>query len=565
MDTKAFEKEISKLSFLYELSHLITSTLEPEKILNLIVQAAVDMTRATSGSLSLIDQESQTLNINVSRGYGRKDLKKVKLRVGEGVTGWVAKTGEPLLVSDVTKDERYVNLDKTVKSELAVPLTIKGETIGVVNVNSDKINAFGSEDLELLSTLADHSASVIHNAMLYETANRRAEELALLFGTGKIITGTLNLEDVLAQIVEKTSHLMKSRICSLMLLNEDGTELSINAVYGGSSDYIEKPNLKVEESLIGRVIKTKRPLTAIDVFKERGYKYHDLARREGLRSLLSVPLMVKGEPIGAINIYKPSPYVFTSEEVQLLSSLADQAAIAIENAKLYKRMVELEEQARRAEKVAVLGELAVEITHEIRNPLTIIKMLTHTLAEGNRDDEAMEVIKYEIDRIDRLVARFLDYARPAEPKLRDVDMNHIVENTLLLVNHRINRQGIRLAKDLSPLPRVSVDPEKMTQVLLNLLINAVDAMPTGGELILSTRADQQEKLLISIKDSGTGIPQSIRERLFSPFVTTKKDGLGLGLSIVHRIIEQHDGKIEVDSQEGKGTTFTIELPLDGRS
>lgn len=563
MDKEALERKIANLSFLYELSHLITSTLEPEQILHLIIQAAVKLTRATSGSLLLIDWETQTLNIKVSQGYSCQEPEKVKLRVGEGVTGWVAQTGQPLLVADVTQDERYVNLDQNVRSELAVPLTIKGETIGVVNVNSDRVGAFGPEDVELLSTLADHSASVIHNAMLYETVNRRAEELFLLFNIGKIITGTLNLEDVLDQIVEKAAQLMKSRICSLMLLNEDGTELSIKAVYGGSKDYIQKPNLKVDESLIGRVIRTQKPLTTLDVLQEREYRHHDLARREGLRSLLSVPLTLWGRAIGVISIYKPSPYTFSREEIQLLSSLADQAAIAIENARLYGQTVELEEQVRRAEKVAVLGELAVELTHEIRNPLTIIKMLVHALTESHQDDEGLTVIKYEIERIDRLVSRFLDYARPAEPKLQEVDLNQIVESTLLLVHHRINRQGIELVKELSPLPRVNADPEKMTQVLLNLLINAVEAMPQGGKLAVSSRV-AGERVGVSIRDTGPGIPPDIKEHIFSPFVTTKKDGLGLGLSIVHRIMVQHNGRVEVESREGEGTAFTIYLPLDGK-
>jgi len=160
-----------------------------------------------------------------------------KLKIGEGITGWVAKQGKPVLVPDVTRDKRYIKIDKDVKSELAVPLILEDEVIGVVNVDSTRASAFTQEDMELIFTLASQSAKIIQNAKLYETLKWRVEELSALFDIGKVITETLNLEKVLETIVEKASHLMNTKVSSLMLLNSGGDELVIKAVHGGGMDY----------------------------------------------------------------------------------------------------------------------------------------------------------------------------------------------------------------------------------------------------------------------------------------------------------------------------------------
>ncbi|MFH1623684.1 MAG: GAF domain-containing protein [Pseudomonadota bacterium] len=551
--------EKSRLTELYSLSRVISSTLEPQEVLNLIIDAAVKITKATTGSLMLIDRNSGVLNIEVARGFPPKVVSDTKLKIGEGITGWVAKEGKSVLVADVTKDDRYVKIDKDIKSELAAPLILEDEVIGVVNVDSTTLSAFTREDMELLFTLASQSAKIIQNAKLYETLKRRVEELSALFEIGKVITGTLNLEKVLEIIVEKVSYLMNTKVSSLMLLNSDGNELVIKAVHGGGADYTVKPNLKVGDSLIGQVVITKAPLMVLDVRKERGYRHLDLAKRVGLCSLLSVPLMVRDRVIGVINTYTANQHRFTLEEIQLLSSFADQSAIAIENARLYEQMIGLEEKIREAEKLGVLGEMAIEVAHEIRNPLTIVKMLLHSLSIHDKKDIA--VIQNELDRMNRIVTQFLDYARGGRSAWQKVSINQVLENTLLLIDHRLFQQGISLRKAFSPLPHVSCDPEKIAQLFLNLFLNALDAMEDGGELEISTMKNGGF-IQVKIKDTGCGIEESIRERIFQPFVTTKAKGLGLGLAIVHRVVEEHKGKVEVETQPIMGTAFTINLPLE---
>lgn len=549
----------SRFTELYSLSRIISSTLEPQEVLNLIIDAAVKITKATTGSLMLIDKDSGVLNIEVARGFSRRIVSKTKLKVGEGITGWVAKEGKSLLAPDVTKDAKYVKIDKNIKSELAVPLILEDEVIGVVNVDSTRASAFTNEDMEMLFTLASQSAKVIQNAQLYETLKKKVEELSALFEIGKIITGTLNLEKVLEIIVEKVSSLMNTKVSSLMLLDSDKDELVIKAVFGGSPDYAAKPNLTIENSLIGQVVKTKKPLMVLDVRKEKTYRYLDLAKKMNLCSLLSVPLVVKDKVIGVINTYTNTQRKFTPDEIQLLSSLADQSVIAIENARLYEHMIKLEEKIRESEKFGVLGEMAVEVAHEIRNPMTIVKMLFHSLAIPDKKDVA--VIESELDRMNRIVTQFLDYAKGSKPEWQKVDINKAIENTLLLIDHRIIQQKITLKKVFAPLPLISCDPERIAQLFLNVFLNALDAMGNEEKLEIVTK-NTDGFVQIKIKDSGSGIPESIKARIFQPFVTTKPKGLGLGLAIVHRIVEEHKGTIKVHTKLQKGTIFTISLPLE---
>ena len=183
---------------LYELFQSISSTLDPKKALNLIIDAAVKITEATSASLCLVDWDKKILNIEVSRGFV-KHIGELKLKVGEGITGWVAKTGKSLLVKDVSLDSRYVQVKEDIKSELAVPLMIDGKLIGVVNVDSNKLNAFDIEDLELLILLSKQSAQEIQNGQLFDTVRRKVEELSTLIEINKTITSTFSLDIILTQ------------------------------------------------------------------------------------------------------------------------------------------------------------------------------------------------------------------------------------------------------------------------------------------------------------------------------------------------------------------------------
>jgi signal transduction histidine kinase len=557
---RSADKSQNRYFKLYELFQSISSTLDPEKALNLIIDAAVKITGASSGSLCLVDWDKNILDIKVSRGF-IKPIGDLKLQVGEGITGWVAKHDAPLLVRDISKDHRYVELKEDIKSELAVPLEVDGELIGVVNVDSVKVNAFDVEDLELLTLLSKQSAQVIRNSRLYDTVHRKVEELSTLIEVNKTIAGTLSLDRILHEIVERTAKLMDSKLCALRLLSDDGAELVLRAHYGRSSIYSDAPDIRVKGSLIGKVIQTGEAIQVQDVKKQADYRLFDFAQQEGLCALLSVPLKVRETIIGVININKATSYVFSQEEVTLLHTFADLCAIAIENARLYNKMVILEEQTRRAERLAAVGELAAGVAHEIRNPLTIIKMIFESGGELNSKD--VEVITEELERMNQIVTHFLKFAKPKEPNREACDVNKNLENVLLLLSHSVDSKRIQLSKHLEEnLPIIQADTIQLQQVLFNLLMNSIEALPEEGKVEITSRSLQPDSIAIDIRDNGSGIPKSVKDNLYVPFTTTKPKGLGLGLSIVKRIVRVHKGKVEIESEEGQGTLVHIELPIE---
>jgi len=230
-------------------------------------------------------------------------------------------------------------------------------------------------------------------------------------------------------------------------------------------------------------------------------------------------------------------------------------------------MREIEEEMKRVEGLALIGELAAGIAHEIRNPLTSINILIHSLTVNLPPETAyredLKVIEEEIQRINEIVEQFLRFARPAPPLFKETEIATAFEEILQLLKPQFERQRISLHRDFGSLPHITLDTEQMKQVMLNLLLNAIQAMPKGGRLDLGARVLEDNRWMrLSIRDSGTGIPPGDLKKLFDPFFSTKEGGLGLGLSIAHRIIDQHHGKIEVESLPGEGTAFHLWLPLN---
>jgi signal transduction histidine kinase len=228
-------------------------------------------------------------------------------------------------------------------------------------------------------------------------------------------------------------------------------------------------------------------------------------------------------------------------------------------------LVQAEEQLRHADRLSALGKLSAGIAHEVRNPLASIKgtaeILSDTFQPGDKEYEFVEILIKEVNRLDAVVADFLDFAKPKPPELKSSKINDIILSVLKLTEHQIARSRINLKTHLEDtLPSVYVDPEQMKQVFLNLIINAVQAMPDGGILEVSSHMDGS-KIVCVFSDTGTGISKDQQKNLFTPFYTSKKKGTGLGLAIVCRILEGHKGEIEFATEENKGTCFTISLPI----
>lgn len=559
-----------RMSLLYQVSNVIHSTLDSQEALQLIVSEAVRVTCASSGSLVLINPNTSFLEIHAAQNLS-STARKLKLRVGEGITGWVARHGRPVRCGDVTLDKRYVSVRRDVRSELAVPLEVQGEVRGVINVDSDRLQAFSADDQELLQELALQAAKVIHNTWLYEQLRLKVRLFETLAGVSRTINSTLNLDEALRVITREACDLMRARMCSLMLLDENQEWLDLRASFGAGDAYLKKPRLGVEESLIGVVVRRKKALQVANVQADSRYQNVELARRENLVSLLSVPLIFSGQTIGALSVYTAKLYNFSNEEIKILSALADLSAIAIEKARLYERLVDVEEQMRQNEKLSALGLLAAEVAHEIRNPLTVMKLLYHSLnlkfAANDPRAKDSQIIESKIEHLNKIVEQILDFARSTEPKLEPVNLNDLVEELGLLVRHKLANQGIKFVRDLeSSLPLVLGDAPQLEQAFLNLILNAAESMPKGGSLTIRSRVlknrDNSENVVLEFKDTGEGMTEEQRKKAFKAVLaTTKIKGSGLGLAIVGRIIETHQGQISILSRIGRGTTMRIKLPV----
>ena len=555
-----------RLHLLYQVSNVIHATLDSQEALQLIVSEAVRIMRASSGSLALINPSTNFLEIHAAQNLSSA-ARRLKLRVGEGVTGWVAQTGKVARVGDVTQDKRYVSIRRDVRSELAVPLEVRGELRGVINVDSDRVDAFSEDDQELLQELAIQASTVIHNTWLYEQLRLKVMLFQSLSTVSRTINSPLNVDEALRAITREACELMRARMCSLMLLNDTREWLDLRASYGAGEAYVNKPRLSVQESLIGVVVRRKKAMQVADVQTDTRYQNVELARREGLVSLLSVPLIFSGQCIGALSVYTARPYTFSNEEIQILSALAELSAIAIEKARLYERVVDVEEQLRQNEKLSALGLLAAEVAHEIRNPLTVMKLLYHSLnlkfEEGDPRSKDARIIESKIEHLNKIVDQILDFARTTEPQFAPVNLNDLVDEMGLLVRHKLANQRVRLIRNLqTDLPLVSGDAPQLEQAFLNLILNAAEAMTEGGTLTVITRSLPTNEVEVIFKDTGGGMTKEQQQHAFRAMLTsTKAKGHGFGLAIVGRIIETHHGQIRIVSRMGRGTAMHITLPV----
>lgn len=391
------------------------------------------------------------------------------------------------------------------------------------------------------------------------------ERLEALIAISTEITSTLHLDEVLQRVVAHACRLMEAQVASLLLVDKEAGTLRPAVTYGASPAYLAQPDRELASSLTGEVVHSGRPLYIPDVRKEWRYPVSELARQEGLCTLLSVPLRTKTEVIGVLNVYTSELRNFDESEVRLLTLLANQSAIAIENATLHRDEMEARERLRQSEKLAALGQLSAGLAHEIRNPLNTVSMLMYAMAQELPPDGPLgadvHVMQGELRRMSLLIEQFLEFARPQPPHFQRERVDEIMEETLLLIGPEARTHGVMVYKEwVKPLPTVWVDGGQIKQVFLNLLLNALQAMPTGGKLTVRIHVSGGG-LLTAISDEGQGIEPEVRANLFQPFFTTKHGGTGLGLSISQRIIEGHNGRLRLFSQPGTGTTVIVRLPL----
>jgi len=558
-----------EINALLEISKAIASGLYLEDVLRLIVTVTANVMDSKICSLWILDERDQKLKLKATQSISEEYLKERSLGLGEGVVGHVALHNRPMAIVDVLKEPLYKEKElarrEGLVSMLSVPMCIKEKVIGVINCYTSYPRTFSKMEEEMLSTVANQAAICIENSGLMET---------------------LDIDEILRLVLEGVIKNIGFDRARLYLVNERRDVLECKMAVGVDVEKIKGIELPLdpEASIVSRSVIEKKPYIIPDARMDPRVN-PVLKEKFNLHSLVVIPLFTKEKALGAIAADHTEPgRRLTQETLDSVMRFAQQAGLAIQNASMYQELKHFsrqmeeriqkttadlrktEAQLVRSEKLAALGQLAAGIAHEIRNPLTSINILIHSLRERlpseNSQQEDLKVIEEEIHRMNEIVDQFLRFAKPASPLLEKTDVLSIFEETLQLLRPQIEKQRIVVEKEFQALPMIQMDPEQMKQAMLNLLLNAIQAMPEGGQLTLKGQNSKDGQWIhLSIEDSGMGISPEDIDKLFDPFFSTKEGGIGLGLSITHRIIDQHHGKIEVENAPEKGTIFTVWLPI----
>ncbi len=585
------EAERRRVQLLYDVTQALASSLNPREIM----QRAMELTTTALGGLFgdgfLLEPESDALRLYGSFGHvgiSPEELdERVDMRVGKGVIGWIAAQRQPLLVADVRQDERWLpfpGIDDPVRSALGAPIMAGQELLGVMVFFHNRVGYFQQDHLDLLIAISRQVALALSNARRYGEVERRLMEFTLLQDVARVINRRLELKPLLEAVVEQVARVLGYPVVEIFLVEDN--ELVVAASNEKSTSSIRR--IPLDMGVVGRSQRTGRAQLVPDVSHDPDYV--EVLPSTG--SEIAVPLSKGDVVIGVLNVESPQRNGLDENDLQLLTLLADQVSVAIENAALYERLrrhneelerlvtartTELEQaldQAREADRLKT--QFVSDVSHELRTPLSNIRLYLDLLAQGRaeRFETYLQTLNRETDRLVTLIEDLLAISRldagTVTPNMEPVDVNALAGGLVKDRRRLFAEKGLQL--DLQPqadLPQVLADPRMLSQVMANLMTNALHYTPGGGRVVVATslqNRDGQDWVTISVADTGVGIPESELLRIFDRFFRGAASrqmgtpGTGLGLAICKEILDRHGGGITVESREGKGSTFTVWLP-----
>ena len=485
------------------------SLFDLEEMLKAVAGVAVQVTGTDSSQVYLFNDAHDTLVLRAVTDGSGEVIGKLRLKVGEGITGWVAQHKEAVALGhDAQQDSRFkfvpeLSEDKY-KSMLSVPLIYRGEVLGVINVRTVNDHQYTKTQVRLLQSIASQISGAVENSRQYRKLEKRASQLSTLSEVSKTITSDLYLEEILQLIVAATADSMSFKICSLMLLDEDKQELVIKATQSKSKEYAKKANIKIGESVAGLALAEGRTITVYDLKHSTEYATPDLAKREGLSSLAAIPLLVKNKKIGVLNCYTEKPHRFTEDEISVLSALGNHAAIAIEHAKL---MV----------KSAIIQEMHHRVKNNLQQVASLLRLQMHYVGQRSVEQVLTE-------SLNRILAIASVHELLAREDLDIISVKKVVEQII-----QATQQGI-LAPNKHILMKIegvdillpSAQATSVALILNELVQNAVEhgfgeGMDDGD--ILISLGEDAKFVTLEVSNDGTPLPDS--------FDIRKTDSLGL--------------------------------------
>jgi two-component system NtrC family sensor kinase len=386
-----------------------------------------------------------------------------------------------------------------------------------------------------------------------------------------VVHSSTDVDEVLELVVWKSSEMLDAKGAILRILNLETHQLELGAAYGLGERYISK-GVVSKEKVITDLCKKNKVIIIEDILTDPRVQYPQEAWEEGIRMILDLPLTLKADVVGIIRMYFAEKRRFSEEELDFVIAITEQCACAIDKARLIEtHRSRYDHLALQTEKLSALGRMAAGIAHEINNPLGGILLYSTNLFKKVPEEgplkEGLEIIINETMRCKTIIQDLLEFSREKEPEKTAANINHIIEKTLSMLENEFRLRHIRVETNLSgKTPVVLVDANQMHQVFVNLLLNAAEATQDNGEINIRSQIEPaKRRIRIEIADNGCGISPGHISKVFEPFFTTKAKGTGLGLAVTYRIVRNHQGEIHVSSQPGKGTRFTIEIPLHGEA
>jgi GAF domain-containing protein len=586
----AVDTERQRVRLLYEVGRETSASLDAVEILRRAIDLATSHLNGSRGAAYLLEPESGRLRlvgVSPQPEMSVEDQDRLlELRLGKGLSGWVAERREAALVPDILRDERWVPTpagDAQGGAALAVPVTSASDVLGVLIVVAGY--AFGEEHLELLQAIGRQAGLALANAKRYQQVARRLAERTALQQVAQVVNRRLELGPLLEEVVGQVSDVLGYPVVEIFLI--EGENLVLRAANG--SEAMGDKRIEQTHGLVGRAVRGSRPVFAPDVRIDLDY----VVGVPSTRAEIAVPLYNGDIIVGVLNVESPFEGGLTEEDLNLLTLLADQVSVALENAALYERLrqqtAELQQtvSARTSELEQALAKaqaadqlktrFVADVSHELRTPLTNIRLYLDLLDKGRTEKFAdyLETLHRETSRLIDLIEDLLTVSRldagTAEMEPIWIDLNSMAAG--LVEDRRRLVARVDLSIEFDPqldLPLVRADERMISQVVANLMTNAVNYTPAGGRITVRTDtiADGEKKWArLAVVDTGLGIPENELPRLFERFFRGSASrargisGTGLGLAICKEILDRHGGRITAVSEAGKGSAFTVWLPV----